>query len=311
MKKIILALIGIMVFLMGCTDGGSAGETVGGRAFIGGTDSIKFDFMEETPPAEVFDGGQQPFEVTLNVENAGEYDVAKDDIKITLSGFYPGDFANPTTEKNPDEDLRGSYVDSDGEARKGTIAYVNFPGFNFEGAATGVDRHIIRADVCYKYGTKAQADLCVWEDLTPLVGDQVCDVSGPKTVSVSSSPVQVENLVEEVAGTRKVRLSFDVVHRSNGLISELESGCDTGLDKRNKVWVDVETGIGSLTCTGLTGGSSTTGYTTLYNGKSKIICTQDLTGVEGNFEKKTNMLLTYDYKQHKEREVLVKHIVSE
>ena len=44
MKKIILALIGIMVFLIGCTGDGSAGETVGGRAFIGGTDSIKFDF---------------------------------------------------------------------------------------------------------------------------------------------------------------------------------------------------------------------------------------------------------------------------
>lgn len=305
MKKIILALIGIMIFLVGCTSETPIGAV--DKPFVGGTDSINFNFMEETPPTEVYDNGQQPFEVTLNLENVGEYDVAKEDIKITLSGFYPGDFSNPVTEKHPDENLRGAYIDSDGEVQKGTITYVNFPGFNFAGSATGIDRYIIRADVCYKYGTRAQANLCILDDLTP-TEDQVCSITGPKTSAVSGAPVQIENLKEEVAGTRKIRFSFDVVHRGNGLVSYLGSDCDSGLDKKDRVWVEVDTGIGSVSCTGLTGGSSTTGYATLYNGKSKILCTQDLSGVQGNFEKKASVLLKYDYKQHKERQVLVKHV---
>ena len=33
-------------------------------------------------------------------------------------------------------------------------------------------------------------------------------------------------------------------------------------------------------------------------------------GVDGDFEKKTNILLKYDYKEHKERKILVKHITG-
>ncbi len=306
MKRMILVLIGIMVFLVGCEGGDTAGPT--SKTFIGGTDAIEFDFMEETPPSEVYDGGQQPFEVTLNLENKGEYDVAKEDIKITLSGFYPGDFSSPTTEKNPDEDLSKSYIDSEEEIRKGTITYVNFQGFNFAGSLAGNNEYTIRAEVCYKYGTKAQADLCVLDDLTPSSDeDEFCDISESKPVASSSAPVQVENFKEEVAGTRKVKFVFDIVHRGTGLVSQLGSDCDTDLLIKNKVWVEVDNGLSGLSCSGLTDGSDTTGYITLYGGKRKVTCMQDISGESGDFEKKTNILLKYDYKEHSERDILVKH----
>jgi len=309
-KKTILVLIGIMIFLVGC-EGDTAGPT--SKTFIGGTDSIKFDFMEETPPAEVYDAGQQPFEVTVNLENKGEYDVPKEDIKVKLSGFYPPDFGNPVVEMNPEEDLQKSFIDPDGEVERGTITYVNFPGFNFGGALAGNNEYTIRAEVCYKYGTRAQADLCVLEDLTPDVDeDEVCDVSESKSVASSSAPVQVENFKQEVAGTRKLKFTFDIVHRGTGLISKLASNCNIDLLIKNKVWVEIETGDLStdLSCTGLTDGTATTGYITLYGGKRKVTCMQDITGIPGDFEKKANILLRYDYKEHEERDVLVKHTTS-
>lgn len=307
MKKIMVVLIGLMILLVGC----EGGETkVGGaKAFIGGTDSIDFDFMEETPPVEVYDGGQQPFEVTLFLENKGEFDVAKDDITVKLSGFYPGDFSSPVIEKNPDEALDKSYIDPDGEEQKGTISYINFPGFNFAGTLVGNNEYTIRADVCYGYGTRAQADLCILEDLTSRE-DEVCEVDETKSVDSSSAPVLVENFEEEVAGTRKIKFSFDVVHRGSGLVSKLGSNCNTDLGVKDKVWVEIDSGISGLSCSGLDSGTSTTGYTTLYGGKRKVICMQDVTSVDGNFEKKTNILLKYDYKEHKERKILVKHITS-
>ncbi len=307
MKKIMMVLIGLMVLLVGC-EGGETTES-SAKAFIGGTDSIDFDFMEETPPVEVYDGGQQPFEVTLFLENKGEFDVAKEDVTVKLSGFYPGDFSSPVIEKNPDENLDKSYIDPDGEEQKGTINYINFPGFNFAGTLVGNNEYTIRADVCYGYGTRAQADLCVLEDLTSKE-DEVCEVDETKSADSSSAPVLVENFEEEVAGTRKIKFSFDVVHRGSGLVSKLGSSCDSVLGAKDKVWVEIDSGISGLSCSGLEGGSATTGYTTLYGGKRKVICMQDVSGVSGNFEKKTNILLKYDYKEHKERTILVKHITS-
>jgi hypothetical protein len=310
MKKLILSLILVVVFLVGC-DSGNTGPTM--NTFIGGTDALSFDFMEETPPLEVYDNGQQPFEVTVNIENKGEYDVPKEDVKIKLTGFYLGDFNNPITQLNPEEDLARSYIDPDGEKQRGTITYVNFDGFNFMGSLAGNNRYTIRADVCYKYGTKAQADLCILEDLTPKSDEQpVCNVDGTKYVASSSAPVQVENFREEVSGTRKVKFTFDVVHRGNGLVSKLGSDCSTELMIKNKVWVEVDSGLPGLSCSGLTDGTDTTGYITLYGSvdQRKVTCNQDISEESGDFEKKINVLLRYDYKEHKERVILVKHITN-
>jgi len=305
-NKIILVLIAIMVFLVGCE--GDDNTTGTHKAFIGGTESIEFDFMEETPPPEVYDSGQQPFEVTVSLENVGEYDVAKEDIKVKLSGFYPGDFDNPVIEKNPDEDLDKSYIDPDGEEERGTITYVNFPGFNFKESLVGNNEYTIRAELCYKYGTIAQADLCILDDLTPEEDEEeVCEVDESKSVDSSSAPVQVENFKEEVAGTRKIKFSFDTVQRGTGLVSKLGTDCSKSLVDEDKVWVEITTDVGSLSCSGLEEGTSTTGFTKMYGGKRKVICMQDISGVTGDFEKKVNILLKYDYKEHEERDILVKH----
>jgi len=229
-KKISLSIIVLLLLaisLVGCNSGGGTSTTSSSSPFIGGTDSISFEFMEETPPSEVYDKGQQPFEVTLNLENNGEFDVPKEDIKIKLSGFYPGDFNNPTIELNPEEDLDKSYIDPDGDTEKGTITYVNFQGFNFAGSLAGNNEYTIRAEISYKYGTIAQADLCVLEDLTPNNDEEeVCEVNENKPVDSSSAPIQIEDFEEEVAGTRKVKFSFDIVHRGSGLVSQLGSDCD-------------------------------------------------------------------------------------
>jgi len=307
MRKIIFALIGIMILLAGCE--GNNDTNSADKTFIGGTNAIDFNFMEETPPSEVYDSGEQAFAVILNLENKGEYDVAREDIKVKLSGFYPGDFNNPTTEKSPEENLDKSFIDPDGATQMGSITYVEFGNFSFMGALAGNNKYTIRADVCYKYGTKAQADLCVLDDLTS-TEEEVCEPNENKAVASSSAPVQVENFEEEVAGARRLKFSFDIVLRGTGLVSKIGSNCDTELNNKNKVWMEIDTGMGTVSCTGLEGGSATTGYTTLYGGKRKVICTQDLTGVSGNFEKKANVLLKYDYKEHKERDVLVKHITN-
>lgn len=301
-KTLIFAVIGLFL-LMGCKGEKKAAPSV---TFIGGTDSIEFDFLEGAPPAEVYDGGVFPFEVSLNVENKGEYDVAKDDLTITLLGFYPPEFNNPVVSKNADEDLNAAYIDSEGNTIPGAVAYVTFPDFNFLGSLSANNEYTIRADICYKYGTYAQADLCILDDLTALEG-KVCAVNENKAVASSSAPIKIENLKENVAGSDKITFSFDITHRGTGAISKLGSSCDSKVANKNKVLISVDTELEGLSCSGLEGGEATTGYVTLYGGKRLIRCTQDVSALSGDFIKKVNIELTYDYKEHKERSILVKH----
>ena len=65
MNKNIIFLIVVMFILSGCT--GDQTTTAGGTAFIGGTDAIEFDFLEGAPPAEVYDKGEFPFEISCYV----------------------------------------------------------------------------------------------------------------------------------------------------------------------------------------------------------------------------------------------------
>lgn len=298
-------MIGLFI-LVGCE---KEAVTTSSKVFLGGTSAIKFDFIEGSPPAEVYDGGSYPFEVTLNVENKGEYDVPKDKIDIELVGFYPPDFNDPVVSKQPDEDLEKSYIDSEGNTIPGTVTYVTFPGFSFLEVLPANNEYRMRANVCYVYGTIAQADMCVLDDLTK-TKDEVCKVSEGKSVDSSSAPVKIENFEESIAGTDKVTFSFEIVHRGSGLVSLKESSCSDETIDKNKVWVEVDNGLEGLECSGLSDGTETTGYTTLYSGKRMIRCTQDISGedVAGrDFEKKVNIKAVYDYREHEELTVMVKH----
>lgn len=311
-KKIMVLLAVSLFILAGCKE--EAITTSGAKPFIGGTDAIEFEFIEGSPPPEVYDGGSYPFEVTLNIENKGEHRVPADKIGIDLAGFYPPEFDDPNDgvelviAKPPEEDLEKSYIDSEGNTIAGTITYLTFDGFNFHSDLSANNQYLIRANVCYEYGTTAQADMCILDDLTK-TKDEVCKVTEKKTVYSSSAPIQIENFEESVAGTDKVAFNFEIVHRGSGAISNKDATtqCSDETTDKNKVWVEVSNGLEGLTCSGLSDGTDTTGYTTLYGGKRMIRCTQDISALEGDFEKKVNIEVTYDYKEHKETTVLVKH----
>jgi len=304
-KIMILLVIGLFL-LVGCE---KEVQSTFSKAFIGGTSSIDFEFIDGSPPAEVYDGGSYPFEVTLDVENKGEWDVPKDKITIDLAGFYPPDFNSPTVSKNPDEDLEKSYIDSEGNVIPGTVTYVTFSDFNFVGELPANNDYNIRANLCYVYGTLAYADLCVLDDLTKTV-DQVCKVTERKTVESSSAPVQIENFEESIAGTDKITFSFEIVQTGSGLVSKQETACSDETIEKDKVWVEIDSGLDGLKCSGLSDGTDTTGYTTLYGKKRMIRCTQDTSAADlqgRDFEKKVNIKAIYDYKDHKEVTVTVKH----
>lgn len=314
MNKIILGVLMIAVLLfVGC--GENTSDKTVTHTFIGGTNAIEIKFLEGSPPPEVFDGGGFPFDVTVSLENKGEYDVNKADAKVWLSGFYPEDFSLTTADitKNPTEDLMKSYIDSEGNIIPGTITYMTIPGFNFKGSLKGNNDYKVWANVCYKYGTVAQADMCVLDDLTKATSKnekRVCEVVEKKSVKSSSSPVQIENFQETVSGTNSITYTFEIVQRGAGQLSKPNSGCDDTIGIKDKAYVKIDSGgLAGLICSGFDGGEqkTTEGFTTLFGGKRIIRCTQDTTGLSGDFEKKVSITLEFDYKEHIESSITVKH----
>jgi len=305
-KKILSTLFIIsLLSLVGCAKETSNKTTA---PFIGGSTGLEINFIAGEPPEEALDAGQFPFITTVSVENKGEWDVSKADVVVTLRGFRPADFSNPVMSKSPDEDLAKSYIDIDGNIIPGTFTHVSFDGFNYAGTLQANNAFPILADVCYKYGTKSQLDICYLKDLT--VENEVCTIKGSKPIYSSSAPVSVENLQEEVAGSNKIAFSFDITHRGTGLLSKLGTSCNTADDlaNKNKVWVEVNSDLTGLTCSGLTDGTTAAnGYATLYSGKRHVRCTQNVPG-DGDYIKKASVILTYDYKETVRTEVLIKHV---
>ena len=309
MKRIYAMVVMFLLLLVGC-----AQEEIGiskTTPFVGGTNSLDLNFVAGEPPEEALDQDQLPFVVTVSVENEGEWEVAMGDVTIGLRGFRPADFNNPPILKNPEEDLLRTYIDTDGNIIPGTFTHVTFEGFSYTGALNANNNFPIVADICYKYGTHAQLDLWYLEDLTEDVRKEniVCKVSGPKTSYSSSAPVSVENVKEELAGTNKIAFTFDIVHRGSGLLSKLDTDCNE-LDQhtsKNTVWVEVDSGLEGLSCSGLSEGTS--GFVTLHSGKRNVRCSQEVLG-DGDYVKKAFITLEYDYKEITKTNILIKHVTD-
>ncbi|HII16521.1 TPA: hypothetical protein HA361_01280 [Candidatus Woesearchaeota archaeon] len=323
MKKLmIIAAISLALILAGCSNGNDA--RIDTKPFVGGTNGIEIEFIEGSPPPEVFDSRSFPFDVVIKTENKGEYDVLKEDVAITLKGIYPPDFnVQDTTllSQIPEEDLDGAYIDSDGNIIPGVVTFVNtFPELSYQPTLAGNNPFTIRAEVCYKYGVQAQADVCYLEDLTKLE-DKVCEVNEKKAIQASSSPIQIENFEQNIAGTDKITFSFEIVHRGAGAISMPDVAserCSTDLAMKNKVKIRIDSGVAGLRCSGLTTGagdnedqsdSLETGTVTLFGGKRMVRCTQDA-NVNTDYEKKVNILVQYDYKENVDTNLLVKHMTD-
>ncbi len=305
--KLILYSVVFSLILAGCASENKNTVTKS-STFIGGSEGITIEFLENAPPAEVFDNNTYPFDVSVKLENKGEFDVPKEKVKVILSGIDRKEFNNPPAVLSPDENLEKSRIDPNGKVVQGTVTYVNFPNLIYKGNLPGNTPFIIRADLCYQYGTIAQARMCVRDDLTS-VEEGVCDPSGQKSVVSSGAPVQVSNFEQSPAGKKKITFSFDVEHRNTGLISRKDRDCSDDLDNKNRVLVTIDTGdlTSKLSCSGLEGGNSkTSGYINLYNGKRNVRCTQDLEGASGDFEKIVNIQLNYAYKDHVSTNILVK-----
>ncbi|MBS3158076.1 hypothetical protein J4206_02190 [Candidatus Woesearchaeota archaeon] len=318
-KTIFLTILLIVTLILASCEGGSSGQPGGkttagaqGKAFIGGDIGLEGVFLTGTPPAETLDNSNEPFDITLKVENKGEWDVNDVESNVEIVGIQPEEFDTTriALNKNATESLTGAKLDSQGNTIAGSIFYYDFKDLKYNKNITGSYSFPLRANMCYTYGTKATAQLCILADLTgktrktgetPLC--EPTDTNVP--VENSGSPVHVTNFAQSVTGTNKVSFSFNIKNAGNSdnRVSEKKSKCNSEPSKKDKIYVKVDIGL-----------PKTEGYVKLFGETSgseerAVYCTIDFgTTEKSDFKKQVNIELTYDFKQFVNTDLLVKHV---
>ena len=305
MRKTIILLLVVVLLFAACTPTGEKVDKT--SPFLGGTEGVTVDFLNFR--TDVFDGGNDPFDIVVQLENKGEFTVPKQDLRVKVSGINPAEF-NKLEENlaaSPEDDLLAIRKDPQANILKSPPITVEFTELSYLGRLVGATQKFpVVVDVCYLYTTNAVTHLCILSEvLTPKPG-RVCEVNEAKASFNSGSPVHVENVKEFARGKDKVGFTFDLKHVGTGSVYEKATRCVNERFK-NKVLVRVDTRLDGLVCTGLSArvGAAVEGTATLLEGTKTISCTQTITR-SSDFEQPITITLEYDYDIQKRTEITVK-----
>jgi len=302
-KLIIVLLIASLLLCSSCEPGDKQRGFFGddeeaGKTFIGGTSGVLMEFTEQRPPFDVFSGGDDPFDVEVELVNDGEYDVAPDDITVILTGIDPSEFGKTQQQfiAKPTDVLEGKKLDPDNNEIEGLPQYILYENLNHLEPVIGTLEYPIRIEACYAYGTNAISRLCYKEDQRQKGG--VCEVNDEMETRSSGSPIQVSDITQSAVGTDSFSFSFTVSHKGNGQI--YARGTCKDRSNENKVMVRIDTGVPGLTCSGLRDGQSDgEGIVDLRAGEAVIRCRQDVrSDIKGSFVKPVSIELMFNYKEN-------------
>ena len=309
MRKFGISVLFVLLLLViGCK--GQAVAPGVGVPFIGGTDGLSIEYIPDSPPPEVFDEGDFPFDVVVKVQNQGEYLVASNDAVVKVSGILPSEFSTSASAltENPGEDLLPKRKDSDGNIIPSNPVFVEFTGLNHVTPIVGAAQTFpIRAEICYAYGTLANTLLCSRENILVPEKNGICDVDAQKTVYNSGAPVQITSLRESPRAANKIGFTFKVAHVGDGKLFERGSVCVDDRTLKDRVYVEVSSGLPGLSCTGLGGGGDASGSATLFGGEKIITCTQNIPS-PADFEFPIVIEVTYDYEEGVQTSIIVKSV---
>lgn len=276
-----------------------ATTTSGLGAYIGGTSGLDMSFVDLEPPSEILDNNQDPFYITLFVENMGEYVIPKGKIIATLSGINKEAFGIKSLSVKSQNDIFGrSRVGT--EVLEGGIEELQFDQANYKSDLTANFATQLRVDVCYNYKTDSLIKLCLKKNPKQREQEDLCSVSSSSiSVENSGAPVHVKE-VKSVGGVETIMFTFIVENDGVGEVYEnnaFSDSCVLKSEKKDKVNVKVKSQSGGMNikCGILDNGDS--GVIRLAGGRKTVSCSIKTSSLqETSFEEPFEINLEYFYK---------------
>ncbi len=308
MRKIIFVLLAVAALVIaGC------GEPDGPRtkSFIGGNQGLEIRFLPDAPPTMVSDQGQQDFDVYVELNNRGEYEIPVGRVLVKLSGFRAELFGISSADltKTAPSNVYARVKNPDGSIIDPPESYVTFEMLSYQDAAIGAGTSFpFRADVCYGYETIGATELCIKENMNMDRAGDLCKIDETRSLSVSGAPIQITSVRQSRAGADRTRFTFTVQNKGPGKVYRPESICEDAVRIENRVFVSIENlpGVG-VNCVGLMEGTSSAGYIILSGTEAKeVSCIYTVTDRNNRIEP-FNIRLAYDYKQSITSYINVEH----
>jgi len=317
-QSILLLLVLALFVLTACSTGS---QTNSGNPFIGGSNALAISFVSGAPPAQIFDNKQGSFQVTVQVKNVGENDIATGDGYVQIEGIAPQEFGVTSAEFKQDMPaIKGARKTGSGTVVSGNQQLVTFGPLTYQQNVNGnIASNKIIATACYNYMTKATTQACVKKDGVDDSSQKnaVCTIEETKSVANSAGPLQVTQVSQIPLGNQKVQVQFTIGRTStaaNELFFKKDTDCDDSQINLNKYVVHVKVlpivnELYSASCTGWQTGSGSEGDITLFDGAPRQLqCTFNVGNTNTDFQTPINVELSYRYMQQIDTPILIKDV---
>ncbi|MFT4244266.1 MAG: hypothetical protein ACMXYB_02315 [Candidatus Woesearchaeota archaeon] len=207
------------IIIIGCAENGG-GSGGGGQMeqFRGGSSFVDFTLEPGSPPSTILDSGIDIFDISLKIENNGEWDIEPNSIRILLENFDEARWGD-NSQKN--FVIANQMVGFDSLYNiEGDFEYVTFANLQYLPELSQnsfTHNYLIRA--CHPYGTKVAFTACIdnqarrSQDQTQV---RLCEGFSNREFSVSSGPIDISRIEQQVINGR-LRLIFTI--RNNVLES--------------------------------------------------------------------------------------------
>lgn len=213
----VVILCAFFLFIVGCNEDEFGGGDVSGRVhdqnYYSGTNGLEIEFVEGQPPRTIFENQEVP--VAVKVSNKGVADAY--DVKMLL--FYQDLYFGMRDGEGNVRELVGAVSGDAAESSllgineynpigDETSEYFTLKSHPFVTKKESVSTDV-KAIVCYKYYTKATAQLCVDPNVGSVLRKSVCDANQDIPLSGGQgSPVSVTR-VQQITSAND-RDEFDV-----------------------------------------------------------------------------------------------------
>jgi len=310
MRKYIVSLLIIALITMAqqCQTN-NEGNTLE-NPFFGDPLGLQIGFEPDAPPDEVSDGGNWPFDISVKLLNLGEHYVEGKDVKVTIHGPNAADFGLDQSSLIKDgigEDIYPVAKDPDtGEKREPQEVFVTFDNFRFQDTLTENFQFDIKAEVCYKYGTRAVANGCVVSDPTQSADQAYCLVKEEKEIYNSGAPIQITKFEEMPHGTDKIKYVFTIKKTAtSGRFFLPGTKCPTERGSEHKLHFKIDSRVTDLDCRGVSGGGKAGEVYLGRDGEAQVTCIQQVRS-STDFIDRIAVTLEYDYLDSYTQSLLVK-----
>lgn len=308
LKYLIVFLIIGMFFasgVAGCPKTGEEGTTEG--VFAGGTNGLNIAFVENEPPAEVFN--KEPFYISLELTNEGEYAIPANKVIATLAGLNAEAFGLKSLSRTLNIGLEGKQKTGVGII-EGLTETLSFDELKHKYELSTDFTTNVFVDVCYQYQTKGASKLCLKQKTNEINKDDACSITNSNiNIDNSGAPVQIKNLKQVPSGSNLVKLTFTIENVGKGEIyppDAFTSLCKTELGSLGKLKVEVSTKSGiPIKCGRLDNRDK--GVIKLSGTSTTIVCDIDAYRVQSSaFEEPLDIKVTYFYKEGLGTKITVK-----